>query len=64
MVRSLTWVDGDAKGWDCSNCQWRFSVPALLSGEEAICLTVCCTAIKLLRDDSVAWLVGSLASSA
>jgi hypothetical protein len=29
-----------------------------------ICLTVCCTAIKLLRVDSVAWLVGSLASSA
>jgi hypothetical protein len=35
MVRSLIWVEGDAKGWACSNCQWRFPVPTLLSGEEA-----------------------------
>jgi hypothetical protein len=35
MVRSLIWVEGDAKGWACSSCQWRFPVPTLLSGEEA-----------------------------
>jgi hypothetical protein len=35
MVRSLIWVEGDAKGWACSNCSWRFPVPTLLSGEEA-----------------------------
>jgi len=35
MARSLIWVEGDAKGWACSNCQWRFPVPTLLSGEEA-----------------------------
>jgi hypothetical protein len=35
MERSLIWIGGDAKGWACSNCQWRFPVPTLLSGEEA-----------------------------
>jgi hypothetical protein len=35
MVRSLIWIEGDARGWACSNCQWRFPVPTLLSGEEA-----------------------------
>jgi len=29
-----------------------------------ICLIVCCTAIKLLHDDAVAWLAGSFARSA
>jgi len=35
MERSLIWVEGDAKGWACSSCQWKFPVPTLLSGEEA-----------------------------
>ncbi len=35
MVRSLIWIEGDAQGWACSNCHWRFPVPTLLSGEEA-----------------------------
>ena len=35
MVRFLIWIEGDAKGWACSNCRWRFPVPTLLSGEEA-----------------------------
>jgi hypothetical protein len=35
MARSLIWTEGDAKGWACSKCQWRFPVPTLLSGEEA-----------------------------
>jgi hypothetical protein len=35
MVRFLIWTEGDANGWACSNCQWRFPVPTLLSGEEA-----------------------------
>ncbi len=35
MERSLIWVEGDAKGWGCSSCQWKFPVPTLLSGEEA-----------------------------
>jgi len=35
MVRSLIWIEGDANGWACSNCRWRFPVPTLLSGEEA-----------------------------
>jgi len=26
---------GDAKGWACSNCQWKLSDTTLLSGEEA-----------------------------
>ena len=34
-MRFLTWTEGDANGWACSNCQWRFPVPTLLSGEEA-----------------------------
>src|ERR1019366_6117020 len=36
MERLLIWTKGDAKGWACSNCQWRFPIPTLLSGEEAI----------------------------
>jgi hypothetical protein len=36
MERSLFRVEGDAKGWACSNCRWRFPVPTLLSGEEAM----------------------------
>jgi len=35
MVRSLIWIEGDGKGWACSNCQWKFPVPTLLSGAEA-----------------------------
>ena len=35
MERSLVWMGGDVKGWVCSNCQWKFPVPTLLSGEEA-----------------------------
>ena len=35
MERALIWVGGDAKGWACSNCQWKFPVPTLLSGEDA-----------------------------
>jgi len=34
MVRFLIWFEGDATGWACSNCRWRFPVPTLL-GEEA-----------------------------
>jgi hypothetical protein len=36
MERSLIWIEGDAYGWACSNCQWRFLVPTLLSGQEAM----------------------------
>jgi hypothetical protein len=36
MERSLIWIEGDAYGWACSNCRWRFLVPTLLSGEEAM----------------------------
>jgi hypothetical protein len=35
MVRLLIWTEGDANGWACSNCRWRFPVPTLLSGGEA-----------------------------
>jgi len=35
MERSLIWIEGDHKGWGCSNCRWRFPVPTLLTGEEA-----------------------------
>ena len=35
MVRSLIWIEGDEKGWACSNCRWKFPVPTLLSGGEA-----------------------------
>ena len=35
MERSLIWVGGDAKGWACSKCRWKFPVPTLLTGEEA-----------------------------
>jgi hypothetical protein len=34
MERSLIWIEGDAAGWSCSNCGWRFAVPTLLSGDE------------------------------
>jgi len=36
MERSLIWIEGEAKGWACSNCRWRFPVPTLLGGEEAM----------------------------
>jgi hypothetical protein len=36
MERSLFRVQGDSNGWACSNCRWRFPVPTLLSGEEAM----------------------------
>jgi hypothetical protein len=36
MERSLFRVQGDSGGWACSNCRWRFPVPTLLSGEEAM----------------------------
>jgi hypothetical protein len=36
MERSLIWIAGDAKGWACSVCRWKFPVPTLLSGEEAM----------------------------
>ena len=36
MERSLIWIEGDANGWACSHCSWRFSVPTLLSGDEAM----------------------------
>jgi len=35
MARSLIWIGGDARGWACSSCRWKFPVPTLLSGEEA-----------------------------
>jgi len=35
MERSLIWIEGDANGWACSNCRWKFPVPTLLTGEEA-----------------------------
>lgn len=35
MERTLFWIDGDASGWACSACRWRFPVPTLLSGQEA-----------------------------
>jgi hypothetical protein len=35
MARFLTWTEGDANGWACSNCRWKFPIPTLLSGEEA-----------------------------
>jgi hypothetical protein len=36
MERSLIWLEGDTNGWACSNCQWRFLVPTLLAGEDAM----------------------------
>jgi hypothetical protein len=35
MERVLIWIGGDAKGWACSICRWKYPVPTLLSGEEA-----------------------------
>ena len=35
MERALIWIGGDAKGWACSKCRWKFPVPTLLTGEEA-----------------------------
>jgi hypothetical protein len=35
MERTLFWIDGDASGWACSVCRWRFPVPTLLSEQEA-----------------------------
>jgi len=36
MERSLIWIEGEENGWSCSNCRWKFPVPTLLSGEEAM----------------------------
>lgn len=36
MQRSLIWREGNAAGWSCSNCPWRFVLPTRLSGEKAI----------------------------
>ncbi len=36
MERSLIWIEGEENGWSCSNCRWRYPVPTLLSGEEAM----------------------------
>ena len=36
MERLLIWIESDADGWGCSNCRWRFLVPTLLSGKEAV----------------------------
>jgi hypothetical protein len=36
MERSLIWLEGEENGWSCSNCRWRYPVPTLLSGEEAM----------------------------
>jgi hypothetical protein len=36
MERSLIWLEGEENGWSCSNCRWKYPVPTLLSGEEAM----------------------------
>src|SRR5271165_352771 len=36
MERSLIWIEGDVNGWTCSNCQWKFPVPTIFSGEDAM----------------------------
>lgn len=36
MERSLIWLEGEENGWSCSNCRWRYPVPTLLSGDEAM----------------------------
>ena len=36
MERSLIWIEGAENGWSCSNCSWKYLVPTLLSGEEAM----------------------------
>jgi hypothetical protein len=36
MGRSLIWIEDDAgRGWACSSCRWRFTVPTLLTEGEA-----------------------------
>jgi len=36
MARWLTWVsDQRLQGWACSQCQWTFPIPSLLSDPEA-----------------------------
>jgi hypothetical protein len=35
MKRFLIWTEADGNGWACSNCQWRFPVPTLLTGVDA-----------------------------
>ncbi len=36
MVRLLIWTEDDEEGWACSNCRWRFPVPTLLDGKDAV----------------------------
>jgi hypothetical protein len=36
MARLLIWMEDDEGGWACSNCRWRFPVPTLLEGKEAL----------------------------
>lgn len=36
MERSLIWLEGEENGWSCSNCRWRYPIPTLLGGEEAM----------------------------
>jgi hypothetical protein len=35
MERVLIWIGGEAKGWACSVCSWKYPVPTLLTGEDA-----------------------------
>jgi hypothetical protein len=35
MERALIWIGGEAKGWACSKCRWKYPVPTLLTGEDA-----------------------------
>lgn len=34
-MRSMVWIEGREQGWSCSNCQWKFPVPSLLTSKEA-----------------------------
>lgn len=35
MERSMIWIEAEETGWACSNCQWTYPVPTLLTGHEA-----------------------------
>jgi hypothetical protein len=35
MLRSIVWVEGREEGWSCSNCNWKFLVPPLLTSKDA-----------------------------